>query len=796
MRVSYNWLKEYVPFDLTPFQLAERLTMAGLEAEGVEEVGKQWEDIKVGRVLSTQRHPELAHLSICQVEVGEEKLSVVCGAPNVKQGQKVAVAPVGTRLPDGTVIKTRKFKGIESQGMICSEAELGLGEDKAGIMVLPADAPVGRSLAEALGLVDFVLDLEVTPNRPDWMSVVGVAREIGAITGSCLNRLDYTLKEDSSRVEEFASVEIEDAQACPRYSARVLTDVKVAPSPLWLRRRLENAGLRPINNIVDVTNYVLLELGHPLHAFDLDKIKGHRIIVRRARESEGLVTLDSVPRQLGPEVLVIADRERPIALAGIMGGSNTEVSETTTRVLLESAYFDPKVVRKGAKSLGVSTEASQRFERGADYSATVRALDRAAGLIAEIEGGTVIPGVIDGYPKKLTPPTLRLRTERVRRVLGIRIPKQQVEGIIRSLGCEVAKDEDALEVRPPSFRPDLTREIDLIEEVARIFGYDRIPTAERAFGNLGVEEAPQHLLIERIRDLLIASGLTEVVTSSLVDPKVLRTVEPDTEPVCLSNPASREMSVLRSTLVPSLLEVVCWNLNRKAQAVKIFEIGKVFFPGGDSATEERLKIGGALAGRRRERHWQQKDCQVDFFDIKGILETVIEEITSGKPTVRAFCCSCYQQGEAAQLLLDDDVLGTFGKVAPQVLTRFQIKQPVYIFSLEFDNLLRHWQREKKFRPLPRYPAAQRDIAVVVNEQVEAEQIIRTIGAVNTHLIESVELFDIYKGDQIPRGKKSLAFSLTFRSAETTLSEAKVERLFQKIVEELKREFDAQLRSQG
>ncbi len=794
MKVSYNWLKEYVFFDLTPFQLAERLTMAGLEVESIEEIGKQWEDVTVAKVLSEQRHPEFDRLSICQVELKGERLSVVCGAPNVEQGQKVAVVSVGARLPDGTVIKRRKFRGIESQGMICSEAELGLGEDEAGIMVLPSDTPVGRPLAEVLGLTDFLLDLEITPNRPDWMSVIGVAREIGAITGSRLNRVNYKLKEDSSRVEEFASVEIKDTRACPRYSARVVADVKVAPSPLWLGRRLENAGLRPINNIVDVTNYGLLELGHPLHAFDLDRVKGHQIIVRRAGEDESLITLDSISRQLGAEILVIADRERPIALAGVMGGSNTEVSETTTNVLLESAYFDPKVVRKGAKNLGISSEASQRFERGADYNATVRALDRAAGLIAEIGGGTVIPGVIDAYPEKQTAPILKLRTKRVEQVLGVGISRQQTEESLRSLECEVSDDNSVLVVRPPSFRPDLTREIDLIEEVARIFGYDRIPAADRVSGGLGVEELPQHLLVEHIRELLMASGLTEVVTSSLADPEVLRTVEPDIEPISLSNPASREMSALRSTLVSSLLEVVCWNLNRKAQTVKIFEVGKVFLPAKDSTTKERLQVGGALTGQRREQHWEQKECQVDFFDTKGILQTVLGETISGKLIVKTLCCSCYQEGEAAQLHLNNDILGTFGRVAPQVLTRFQIKQPVYIFTLEFDSLLQHWQREKKFRPLPRYPAAQRDIAVVVDEQVETEQILQTIEAVDPRLIESVELFDIYRGNQVPRGKKSLAFSLIFRSPEATLSEAKVERFFQKIVNRLREEFSAQLRS--
>jgi phenylalanyl-tRNA synthetase beta chain len=462
------------------------------------------------------------------------------------------------------------------------------------------------------------------------------------------------------------------------------------------------------------------------------------------------------------------------------------VSETTTNVLLESAYFDPKVVRKGAKNLGISTEASQHFERGADYNATVKALDRAAGLIAEIGGGTVIPGVIDAYSKKQTAPILKLRTKRVEQVLGVGISRQQTAETLRSLECEVSDDNGALVVKPPSFRPDLTREIDLIEEVARIFGYDRIPTADRASGGLGVEELPQHLLVEHVRELLMASGLTEVVTSSLADPEALRTVESDIEPISLSNPASREMSALRSTLVSSLLEVVCWNLNRKAQTVKIFEVGKVFFPAKDSTAKERLQIGGALTGQRRKQHWEEKDCQVDFFDIKGILQTVLGETISDRLTVKALCCPCYQEGKTAQLLLNNDILGTFGRVAPQVLTRFQIKQPVYIFTLEFDSLLRHWQREKKFRPLPRYPAAQRDISVVVDEQVETEQIVQTIEAVDPRLIESVELFDTYKGNQIPRGKKSLAFSLIFRSLEATLSEAKVERFFQKIVNRLYR----------
>ncbi|HID95873.1 MAG TPA: phenylalanine--tRNA ligase subunit beta [Candidatus Latescibacteria bacterium] len=798
MRVPYNWLKDYVDFDLSPPELANRLTMIGLEVEAIEEVKPGFEGVVVGKILSVERHPSASGLMVCWVDVGAERLPIICGAPNVREEEKVAVALQGAKLPDNRIIKRRRFKGLESAGMICSEAELGLGDDRSGIMVLPEGFRVGAPLDQALGLCDVILDLEVTPNRPDCMSLIGVAREVSVVVGKPLKLPGCPVEEGSERVEELAAVEIEDTESCPRYSARVVRGVRVGPSPAWLARRLEMTGLRPINNVVDVTNYVLMELGHPLHAFDLDRLSGRRIIVRRAAKDEVITTLDSVWRRLDEDILVIADAERPVAVAGVMGGMDSEVTDQTKDVLLESAYFHPPVVRAGAKKLDLSTEASQRFERGADFNATVGALDRAARLIAELSGGVIARGVIDQYPKRLSPPRIRLRPQRIGKILGVRIPRTRVESILTSLGCEVFRQEDTLQVCIPSFRPDLTREIDLIEEVARIYGYDRIPADERVSGSLGVEINAKERMISRIRDILTGLGMTEVVTSSLIDPAALDLFVPATSWVRISNPASHQMSVLRPALLPSLLEVTAWNLNRKVEGVKIFEVGRVFCSSGSSGSSgsilERIQVGGAITGVRKGQSWGEGTIEVDFFDIKGIVEMTLERIGCEKVEMRHLEDGIYESSQAVEVYVDGQGLGTLGMVSPDILARFDMSQPVYGFSLDLDALLNCCKRGKRYRPLPRFPAAHRDIAVIVDDHVEAEKVAQVILSVDPILTESVDLFDVYRGGQIPAGKKSLAFSLRFRSPERTLSDEEVDQLFGRIVDRLQKDFGARLRS--
>ena len=794
MKIPYSWLKEYVDFDLTPRELTERLTMVGLEAERVVDLGVAHRALKVGYVISVQRHPRADKLSLCQVDMGSEILSIVCGAPNVAEGQKVPVVFPGQRLPSGRKISRLEIRGIESQGMICSEAELRLGDDASGIMVLPADVEVGAPLSDVLGLDDVVMDFEVTPNRPDCLSIVGVAREVHAITGGTLRLPKPDVRESTVEVGGLASVEILDPEGCPRYSARVFTGVDVGPSPDWLKRKLEAAGLRAINNVVDVTNYVLLEIGHPMHAFDLDRLAGRQIVVRKAESGEQLIMLDGALRDLDPRILVIADRDRSVAIAGVMGGENSHVAAETRNVLLESAYFLPRQIRFSARILGLSTEASMRFERGTDFDATVYALDRAAELILQVGGGSVAKGVLDAYPRKLTEPALRLRPRRVNKLLGTALKGSRMREILSGLGCQVHDEDGDLTVRVPSFRPDLTREIDLVEEVARIHGYNNIENREVVAGPLSVVRDPSDRLKRTTRRMLVALGFTEVVTNSLVSSEASERFGLERPRVLLSNPLSEDASALRLSLLPNLLEVAARNLNFKIENIRIFEIGKIFLQTGDGAVSERLQMGGLMAGYRDQPAWGTRPAEVDFFDVRGVLECYLEQVLDRKFSVRNIQTSIYKPGSSAQILVDGDPIGTFGELWSEILSKLDIKTPAFAFLLDFDLLLKYWRTSRQVRPSPRYPAVERDIALVLRDEVPAEAIVEAIRATDPPLIETAVPFDLYRGDQVPEGHKSLALSLKFRSPERTLREEEVDELCQRILARLARNFRARLRS--
>lgn len=793
MKISCAWLKDYIECDLSPSELAERLTMLGLEAESVEPLGGRYEGVVVGHVLSVERHPNADRLSVCEVDVGAKRLTIVCGAPNVAAGQKVPVAMVGAELANGLRIREVPVRGVSSEGMICAEDELGLSEDHSGTMVFPEDAQVGESLERALGLRDTIIDLDITPNRPDCLSLIGVAREIGAITGQELKVPCPQLEEKDPEVIELASVEILDPEGCPRYSARVITDVRVGPSPLWLRRRLEAAGLRPINNVVDATNYVLMEWGHPLHAFDLKRLTGRKIVVRRAAVDERILMLDGVERTLDEHVLAIADAERVVAVAGVMGGEETGVREDTQDVLLESAYFSPKVIRAGARYLGLSTEASQRFERGADFNATVPALDRAAEMIADLTDGCIARGVLDVYPKRLQEAAIHLRPEKVKGVLGTEIGADRTVEILTALGCKIRPEGEGLLAIAPSFRPDLAREIDLIEEVARVYGYDAIESREVVAGALGVQRTPGARLAEEMRNSLIGLGMTEVVTGTLVDPDALRRVDPDVDPIALSNPQSRDASALRSTLLPSLLAVARRNLNYKAERVRIFEIGRIFSRcSGEEPFSEKLQVEGVLIGARDEAFWGGVPENTDFFDFKGILETFVRGVFARKMEIQRIEAPIYEEGYAAAGLLNGETIGTFGKVAPSIASAFDIEEECFAFSLDFPALLSQCS-DRRFRPLPRFPAVERDLAVIVDREVPSGRLVDAIVSVNPELIETARIFDVYKGEQVPSGKKGLAVSLVFRSESSTLSDRDAEGLCAEILDRLSRDFGAKLR---
>ena len=795
MKITLNWLREYVDIDSTPEELVHRLTMAGLEAESVEDLGGRLSGIVVGRVLERASHPQADRLSVCRVEVGRpEPARIVCGAPNVAAGQMVPVVLPGCSLPDGTRIEKVELRGVLSEGMICSAAELGLGEDEEGILVLSEDCRAGSPMAEAAGLDDTVMDFEVTPNRPDCLSVAGIAREVAALTGARLRLPVPELCESGEPAEASTRVEIEDAEGCPRYVARVLRQVAVGPSPRWLQERLRAVGQRPVNNIVDVTNFVMLELGQPLHAFDLKRLREGRIVVRGARPGEGLRTLDGSDHELDDSALVIADARRPVALAGVMGGVESEVTEGTTEVLLEAAYFNPRRVRSLSSRLGIRTEASFRFERGVDWDLPAAASARAAALMAEIAGARPAPGCIDVMPAALHRRSIRLRPSRAASLLAVDVVPARCRRILESLGCEVSDGgEGVLKVKAPSFRPDLEREIDLVEEVGRVYGYEEVPARRELRGPLPGPAGGGYDGQRRVRRLLTAAGLDEAVTSSIVADDWAELMGPV---ACrVANPPAQGVSSLRTSLVPGLLDVARRNFHQRAPGVGLFEIGRVFTAGDDGGHCEALRAGGLLAGGVSASAWRAEQREVDLLDLKGAVEGLLEGIdgigfepAEGSP---------WRAGNGGRIRLGDRILGALGQVDPALGARFDIDRDTYIFELELSELFDAWaQRSFAFRPLPRFPAVERDLAVVLDEGIPAGRVAAAIRAAAPDLVERVDLFDVYKGDPVEAGKRSLAFSLRLRSAERTLEDGDAEKVLEDALETLRGAFGARLRQTG
>ncbi len=793
MKVTLNWLREYVDIDSTPDELVHLLTMAGLEAESVEDIAGRLSGLVVGRVLERQPHPNAERLSVCRVDVGgSEAARIVCGAPNVAAGQKVPVVLPGRALPDGTRIGRAELRGVVSEGMICSEAELGLGEDDKGILVLPEDCRVGSPLAEAAGLDDIVLDFEVTPNRPDCLSVAGIAREVAALTGARLRLPVPELRETGEPAAPETRVEIDDPEGCPRYVARVLRQVAVGPSPRWLQDRLRAVGQRPVNNIVDVTNFVMLELGQPLHAFDLGGLREGRIVVRRARPGERLRTLDGTDHELDHEALVIADASRPVALAGLMGGAESEVSEATTDVLLEAACFNPRRVRALSSRLGLKTEASYRFERGVDWDLPEAASARAAALMAEVAGARAAPGCLDVMPAALRRRRIRLRPPRAAALLAVDIGPTRCRRILESLGCSVSEGEGVLEVEAPSFRPDLEREIDLVEEVGRVYGYEEVPARPELRGPAPGPAAGAYDDQRRLRRLLTAAGLDEAVTSSIVADDWAELNGPV---ACrLANPPARGMSSLRTSLIPGLLDVARRNFHQRAPGVALFEVGRVFVA-ADGGHREALRAGGLLAGRTGASTWRAEQREVDVLDLKGVVESLVEGLDGigFAPAER----SPWGGGQGAEIRQGDRVLGALGQADPALADRFDLTRDTYIFELELPALFEAWSRRPSvFRSLPKFPPVERDLAVVLDEGVPAARVAAEIRAAAPDLVERVDLFDVYQGGQVETGKRSLAFSLRLRSAERTLEDGDADKAVEGALERLRGAFGARLRQTG
>jgi len=801
MKVSLNWLEDYVRVRMDSKDLVHLLTMAGLEVEGAASTGEGLEKVVVAEILSVRRHPNADRLSLVEVKTQQESFSIVCGASNIKAGQTVPLALVGARLPNGVEIKRSKIRGVLSEGMLCSEIELGLGQEASGIMILPPGTPLGTGLGEALGLKDTILDISITPNRPDCLCVIGVAREVAALTGQKMKYPSLPLDDRGEEIHRKTSVTILDRDLCPRYVARMIEGVKIGPSPRWVSDRLEKVGVRSINNVVDVTNYVMMEYGQPLHAFDFRFLEEGRIVVRRAKGGEEFVTLDGTKRTLDGEMLMICDGVKPVAVAGVMGGLNSEIKDDTTTVLLESAYFDPAGNRRTSKKLGLETEASFRFGRGIDYGGCLSAANRAAQLIQEWAGGRVVEGVVDAYPAPIRPKPIRLRVERIRQVLGTGVSAQETRHYLENLELDVQEEkEGVLTVLPPSFRGDLEREIDLIEEVARLNGYDRIPITLPT-GPPASERRSKEFLVERKAiHVLNLHGFNEVINYGFTSPAFAERIglfpdDPRRQPLRILNPLAEDVSVMRTTLIPGLMETVQYNLSRKNTNLKLFELKKVFLPReGEKLPREVKFLAGVTLGFDKGPHWASPQRPVDFYDIKGCVEDLLDmlQITEAR-FVRAEDVPYLHPGKASKIVLGQEVLGVLGEIHPEVSDRYEVRGKGYLFELDFDKLVKGAGEEKRFQTLPKFPAVERDLSVVVDQSMEAERVMEAVRTFRQPYVEEVTLFDVYQEPPIPEGKKGISYRIRYQAKDRTLTDEEVNQYHEKILSRLKEVFQLDLR---
>jgi phenylalanyl-tRNA synthetase beta chain len=802
MKVSLRWLKEYVDFSLPTEELSERLTMAGLEVGEMEVIGGSWNNIVVGKIIDVNPHPDADRLKLVTVDLGKQHSTVVCGAPNVALGEKVAFARIGAQLRDGhsgemVQLKPAKIRGVVSEGMVCSEKELGISDNHEGIMILPEEAIVGTSLSEYLG--DTILGLDITPNRPDCLSVIGIAREIAALTGSKVHLPEIRYVESEKPIDSYAAVQIVEPDLCPRYCASLLTDIKIAESPQWLQRRLLACGMRPINNIVDVTNYVMLEYGQPLHAFDYNKIRGKQIIVRRAAYGEAMATLDGVQRTLNSNVLVIADKERAVAVAGIMGGGDTEVTGNTTTVLIESANFNQAIIHRGSLGLRLSSEASLRFEKGLSRDLPLIALKRATQLLAELAEGKAAKGIIDVYPGKQKSKPISLPVADVKRLLGVELkPSEICETLdLLGFGCREVEPNQQIQVGVPWWRTDVNCTADLVEEIARIIGYDKIPTTMLSSTLPMYEPVPMLPLRRQLRNILVSCGFQEVLTYSLTSLEMLGMLSPELRligpnPMKVANPMSREQEYLRTSLRAGLLLVLAHNERYEENGIRLFEIGKVFMPREMDLPEEHEMLCAVLSGSQRRLSWRGEEEPVDFFVAKGVIETIMSRLGVAVRFEVSEDESLFP-GRTANVVVGSDKLGTVGELHPKVAKAFGLSGTAYLIEIDLDKLSSFVVTViKTFQAIPRYPSTSRDIALLIDGKITYQQICFIIQGFS--LVSSVVLFDFYLGEQVPAGKKSLAFRIVYQSSTHTLTDGEVDEVQQQIIDRLQRELGAVLRS--
>ncbi|MGA1844350.1 MAG: phenylalanine--tRNA ligase subunit beta [bacterium] len=802
MYIGYNWLKEYVEVPFTPEELAERLTMLGLEIGGISRYLRGLDLCRVALITRIDPHPNADKLCLCTLDIGEHTTTVVCGATNMKTGDRVPIALPGAVLPRAGEIKEATLRGVASAGMLCSAWELGLGDDRSGLMILPQDAPAGSDLAEYLNISDTILDVEITPNRADCLSHLGIAREVAAMTGGRAALPDIRFPEEGEPIEQHIGIEIVDPDLCFRYAARIITGVTIGPSPAWLASRLESVGIRSINNVVDVTNFVLMETGQPLHAFDYDLLRKKRIIVRPAWEKEVFTTLDGVERTMDPSMLMIADAERSVALAGVMGGMESEVTENTTNLLIESAIFNPTSIRNTSRRLGLSTEASQRFERGIDPERVVPSADRATQLILQLAGGRAAKGALDVYPRPIIKDPVRLRPKRANMIIGLDLPAQAMEDILTGLSfVTLSRTTEHITVQPPSFRQDVSEEIDLVEEIARFYGYNRIPTTIPG-GSIPMTEkmSKDQRIMSMTRDILVGAGLSEVVNFSFTKKGLFDNIkigmDDNAEPVPISNPLTEEHNSLRPSVIPGLIQNLIYNLSRQNPDLKIFELSTCFFPSEEKAmpVTERIRLGIAMMGRNKERHWRIPERNVDIYDIRGVIELLLEEVGIREFRLEPASVPWLEEGGALHITDGTSRFGIVGYVSGRIREYFDLKKPALVAELDFDGLVERAQPgEYTFEALPKFPPVLRDLAIIIDKRTTFRHVLDLIQEEGGELLRDVSLFDIYVGRQIPEGKKSLAFSLMYRSESRTLTDEEVNEVHQRIIDRLCSALGAELR---
>lgn len=798
MVISLNWLKEYISLEgISAEEISEKLTNAGLEVEKMTDQRAMYQGFVAAHVRECVKHPNADKLSLCKVWDGKNELSIVCGAPNVSAGQNVVLATIGTQIPGKDfVIKKSKIRGAESEGMLCSESELAISENHEGIMVLGESVAPGADISDVLGLNDVVFEIGITPNRPDALSHLGVARDLSAIFGREVKKPSLKNPPVTGDIHHFAYVKVLNAEGCPRYTAKVIKNVTIGPSPDWLKNKITSIGLRSINNVVDVTNFILHELGQPLHAFDLDTLSENEIIVDKAWSLKEFTTLDSNKRQMNPDILMINDGEKGVAIAGIMGGENSEVTGKTKNILLESAYFNPSVIRKGAKFLQMSSDASYRFERGTDPEMTVFAAERAAELIAEVAGGELIAGTIDIYPNKIEKKKTELRLSRIERILGFHIPKEKVVSILKSLEFGITGElEEKLILEIPSFRPDIEREIDVIEEVVRVFGYENIPD------NLVVsypvhDRVDQTEFDDQLKTALTGLGYYEAISLPMISEWESALFG---SPVKVKNPLTVEMEYLRTSLIPGMLQNIRRNIHAGEKSVRLFEIGNVMLRTGAGEISwknlhEETRCVMVISGEAETKEWFRNDRKYDIFDLKGDLESLAVKFSIDSFTIDSYYSTENNIfGSIVQLKSQGQAIITGGVVKRDILKRFDIDQPVFCAELIIRKFADSVKKPEGFRHLPKFPKVFRDFAFILDSTVQFNELVDFVEKNKTPLLASFRLFDVYEHKTLGEGKKSMAFSLEFYDENATLTDEKVDKEFNSLIQKISKKFNAQLR---